>query len=328
VFFVCGQQDDPAERAVHTRVGRARVVLMWTLWLGSAVCGIAHAQQERPALAHLDWHAPPAAGCIPARELEREVEALLDRPVFTARSRADHVLSGEIQNRGDDWVAVLRLQTRTGAVSGTREVLVSGACARLNRPLVIVIATLLDTQTTESADDPLARLGLGLNLDGDLGTLPNASAGANVLAELTPSPTWPRLRLQLGGRLPQRETNAGIGANFMVFRGALAVCPALLAGQALALALCAGVEAGAMRAQALGLTPSRSPTRMLAAVPLELELSWQLLSRLALRLGLGFSLALLRPAFYFEDEGRQTHVVHHVPVWSATAHFGFIVDVL
>jgi hypothetical protein len=318
------------ERAEREPTSRSRILLALSvgLWCWAGLYPYASAQ-PRPARAHLDWHVPPTWGCIPRRELEREVEVLLGRPVFTTRARAHHVLLGDVQRNRDQWTARLSLLTSTGGLAGQREISADGECASLNRPLVIVIATLLDTTDADQAlPRPTTQAALELTLGAEIGTLPRAALGAGVSGELSPSAAWPTTRVSFIGWLPQHAIDAGTGARFLAAQAGLSLCPRLWTGASFGAVACFGLELGVLHAQSLGLVPARAPSRLLASVPLEASVIFRLLNHFALRVGLLVSVAALRPAFYLQDERAQRQLVHRVGLLSGGLRFGFIADAL
>ena len=318
------------ERAEREPTSRSRILLALSigLWCWGGLHAYARAQ-ARPARAHLAWKVPPASGCIPRRALEREVELLLGRPVFTSRARAHHVLLGDVQRNRDRWTARLSLLTPTGGSAGQREISADGECARLNRPLVVVIATLLDTTDADEAlPTPTTQTALELILGAQTGTLPRAALGAGLAGELSPSAAWPTTRLSFMGWLPQHEIHTGTGARFVAAQAGLSLCPQLWSDGSFRAVACLGVELGVLHAQAMGLVPVRAPSRLLASVPLEASVFVRLFDHFALRVGLSVSVAALRPTFYLQDERAQRQVVHRVDLWSGGLRIGFIVDAL
>lgn len=312
-----------------SRAGFARslALLCWTGLLFSSGA----TAQPRPAQAYLEWKVPALSGCIPQRELEREVEVLLGRPVFASPKDADHMLTGSAEPNGERWIAHLTLVTRAGRAVGERELSVEGGCASLNRPLIIVVATMLDTTDTQQSVPKApseAELALGVAFAAQAGLLPKLALGAALSGELKPTAAWPTTRLSFTGWLPQRAAIDGAGARFMAFQAALAICPGLLRAAPVSLTACIGVELGALHAQALGLSPAHAPSRLLASVPLEADLSIHLFTHLALRIGFNLSLNAFRPAFYLEDEQAQRQVVHRVGQWFGGMRIGFIADAL
>jgi hypothetical protein len=319
---------DPSHRR---RANRPLAALSFLCCVGR--CVSVYAEAAAPKV-FLGWHVPPAAGCIPAQALEREVEDLLGRSVFVERIRADVTLVGTIQQGSDraEWLAVLRLEKAKAAdqPGPVRELSAAGECSQLNRSLAIIIATLVDTLDSRPGWDERPQrttFAMGLTLDAALGVLPHAALGGSMIAWLTPASARVALRVRLGGLPPQRLTSANVVTHFEAFAAELTVCPKLFANRALHLAACGGVELAALRGWSGGLTNAQAPLRLLASVPLLLSLSLRLLPGAALQLELGPTLAALRPAFYYEDGDNQRHVIHRVAHWGAGARLGFIADV-
>jgi hypothetical protein len=285
------------------------------------LCNPARAD-EASNLTHLSWTAPAASGCIPARELERSVEALLGRKVFAGRSAASHELVGVVERHPGDWTVVLQL---VGAKDNLRR-LSAEDCPSLTRPLAIVIATLLDAwPDLEAPTRQGPTLALGLALDARSGVLPQLALGARVVG-LVNALGWPVLRIQVGAWLPEREAQSGLGARFVAFQAGVALCPQLLSDGPLQLALCAGIDAGALQARAFGLASPRTPTRLLLSVPLEAALAMRVFKGASARIELGPAMGILRPSFYFDDAGKRPQVVHRVTAWGASARINLIVE--
>lgn len=273
-----------------------------------------HARADvAPTLTHLSWSAPAASGCFPTRELERSVEALLGRKVIAEREVASHELGGVVEQHQGGWFAVLQLEGKRGNV---RRLSSAKECASLNRPLAIVIATSLDTMA-ENVTTLVHRpaLVLGLALDAESGVLPRLALGGRLAASMSLGSGSPVLRVHIGARLPERSEKNGLGARFLAFQPGVATCPELLRRGSLQLALCAGVEAGALMAQALGLSSPRTPSRFLLSVSLEAALAVRVLCELSARIELAPVLGILRPSFYFDDADKNSQVVHRVGLW-------------
>lgn len=280
---------------------------------------------------HFDWQAPAAAGCSSQDDLERGVEALLGRAVFVARAHADAEVAGSLQERDARWVAELALSTPDGAALGHREIFGTGACAGLERALVVVLATLVDAPASAppppKAADPGRGFAVGLGADIGYGTLPDVALGATLLGEWQPDRGWPAFLLGVSSWLPQDvRSGRGYGGNFWAFRAGLQVCPTLVEGDGVRLGVCGGAALGGIRGRGLGLAPDRASYRLSAQVPLGVVLTLHVAAHLGLRLSGGLSLALLRPAFYFVAADDTRPVVHRIDAVGGDVQLGFIVD--
>jgi hypothetical protein len=294
------------------------------------VCG-AHAQ-SLPRV-HLTWRAPAAYGCSTQSALERGVEALLERSVFTgALDQADAEVVGDLQSHDGRWVAQFEL-SRAGTALGRREIVGDGECAALERALIVVLATLVDGPVSPPKPQPLAadesRLTLGAAADLAYGTLPGTAFGAAVQAAWQPARAWPALALGLSRWWPREVVNArGLGGRFWAARAQVSLCPTLWETDSVRLGACAGAAFGVMQGRGLGLRPAGTPSRLLAQLPIDAVLTIHVFGRWALRASLGLSIALQRPAFYLTGEDGFRDLVHRVDLLSAQAEIGFILDVL
>lgn len=283
-----------------------------------------------PAHAHLVWQTPAGQHCIVQRELERGVEALLARDVFVQQDRADELVVGSIVRRDGSWLASVTLRSAAGQALGVRELSNADAdCAALNRPLIIVLATLLDTPVDLKADLGAGTrgFGVGLALGLNRGVLPRSALTAGALGMYAPGGLWPTFWLEAQGLMSQTlRDNAGHGGRFQAFQGTLSACPSVLHSTSFELAACVGAQLGWLRGWGLGLVRNRAQSRFTGGVLFEPALSLRLLPHMSARLSAALSVALDRPTFYFDAMDGSRHSIHRPQLFGAMVRLGFIVD--
>jgi hypothetical protein len=310
------------------------VVFSACILLFDTTCQHVSASSPR-ARAHLAWQTPVGRHCIVQRELERAVEELLARDVFALSDRVDAQVDGSIVRRNDGWLARLTLRTHAGQPLGARELYSPEEdCAALNRALIIVLATLLDTETEverqpgASDSGALPRgFGVGVAAGVSRSLLPASAIAAGALGVFAPGTPWPAFWLEAQGFLPKwQRDNGGRGGRFQAFQAIVSACPALLHSTSLDLAACAGAQLGWLRGAGLGLARSRTETRFTVGMLLEPAVSLRLLPHMSARVSAGLSIALNRPSFYFHAADGARHTIYRPELFGAVLRLGFIVD--
>lgn len=315
-------------------------VACFSFALLSALYSVPVSAQRAGLRAHLQWERPAGSTCISGELLQRRVEDLLGRSAFVPARAADLRLHGVIEQRGDRWFASLAVIGEDGGPRAVRELHAEQDCAALNPALVVVLATLFDApsepgeleaghERERDADgaggDARLRLALGASGNLTLGLLPGLSAGGSVLLALRFAQLWPLwIDVSLWPAASQLDV-AGRGARLQAAQLGAALCPELVGSARTGLALCAGGQAVAIRAQGDGLAVERAAVRGLGQLTAELALQLELWPSVHARLGLGAALALGRPRFYYEraDGGRR---ILHRPAWIGGAlRLGFII---
>ena len=162
----------------------------------------------------LDWsRGPGTEACLPPQEVVREVEELLGRSIFVARSVADRTLHVDVTHepKPPRYGAQMVLRSKTGRSLGTREFVIETAtCEDASEALVLAISMLADLPRTaeelasespppsktaaqpQAATPPepwhmQARLGPAVALDGSGSIGP----GGHLSAMLEPPAMWP-----------------------------------------------------------------------------------------------------------------------------------------
>lgn len=148
---------------------------------------------------------------------------------------------------------------------------------------------------------PTPRVGAALHGVAELGTLPQATAGA--LAKIRLRASTGALELGAGVLLPQSgELDEAQGGDFWWWGAHAAWCvkPDLFFG-------CAGIEAGRLSARGYGVDRPASEHTWWVAPRAELGVAAPLDGELSLELTLGVAVPLLRPRFGFEEDSGGFH---------------------
>jgi len=296
-----------------------------TVWLALACAlqaGVAHAQV-------LEFHGPE--GCPSASEVIAEVEALTGRR--WADSDPSVMVDAEVTRDDGQWTLRLR-------AGGAERGLVGEDCAALGEAAALLVAWMIDPAAGPSVgaapgpqlarrlaspvaagralsapvaappaaaapSSPSSSLGLGGGLVLDVGTLPSFTAGFALELVLR----LDRLDLRArGGWLASQQAElrnvgapAGAGADVGWAGGLALVCgrPFERVGPA----LCAGLEAGALTARALGVSDPGQGTAPMLALAAGVALPIQLAPELDLELALDLLVTLVGPSFVVEPFG-------------------------
>ncbi len=280
------------------------------VWCSTTFAQAAEGAPAGPITAHAEWVLEPsAADCLSRPALEREVERRLERRVFTSRQRADVILSGRLRRDGARWHARLALESASGEVLGTRDLVSETAhCSGLDETLVLVVALLVDLprqaiglRTPRDAPEPRAPWRAELWLGGGalVGTLPAASGVAAVAVAALP-PEFPRF--ELGGFVTTASdaTHRAGGARFRLAGARALLCPVGV-GRAASLELCVGQHVARLDVQAFGYVEPRATTHLLFAVSTAAHLGLRLSDWLGVRAGLSVGALLSRPRFVVEN---------------------------
>jgi hypothetical protein len=255
---------------------------------------------------HLDWQRPPGSLCPTRAVLEADVEALMEREVFTSTGEARVLLRGSAFDGPDGVLIHIEAKSARGEPLGTRALQAApGQCATL-RDAIALVLTLFVEYEEPSNDEKVIVLGVGAEA---------------TIAQVP----MPRMALAIGpalsvsiGRVVQLhasaaywapvtiQTERGVGAKLEALSLELRGCARAWAG----LGLCTGFEGGALMAVPLELTGPQRQTRLLAHALL--EASWELalagVARVDLAAGALFSLS--RPAFSYLNANGEEVAVH------------------
>jgi hypothetical protein len=156
----------------------------------------------------------------------------------------------------------------------------------------------------ERGRSPSAQWAFGLQLDalGMRGMMPAIAFSGRLLLRAMLRNAW---RFGLGGSLSMDSALPGNRASFSLLQGELVVCPRLFRTAAVAVWGCIDVASGAMSTR-VNATDPRNPVRFTAQLGLGPELSWSVGERIALQVGLGAQVPLVRDNYYWNDAlGRQ-----------------------
>ena len=294
--------------------------------------------QAAPLRAHLRWERPAGTTCIGQQALEWQVEALLGRDVFVAGPDADVLLQGQIQARGNAWLATLSVIGDSGQARAVRELRSEQAdCSALNTALVVVLSTLFEAPSSEAFGGSANHdLGAGSDRDSSLafgvggcaavGALPGLYGGGSLLLHVHArarafAPIW--LEASLFPPVERLDASSH-GAGFEAALLGLAICPELSAGRWTG-ALCAGVRGGVMRAQGEQLAVARDPVRGLLQLTPEVALLFMTAVPVGVRLSLGGSLNLIRPHSYYEQPDGSRRELHRPDLFGASMGLALII---
>jgi hypothetical protein len=137
-----------------------------------------------------------------------------------------------------------------------------------------------------------------------VGALPGVGGGAVLTGALI----FRQVRLELGASIwPARHARLSsapeAGGDFALAAAHLRVCPELHL-KFLEFPVCLGVEAGGMRANGVGLDESLTVTQPWAAALFAGGVAFRVHRRVRLGLEVQSAVAIIRPTFHIEDEGR------------------------
>ncbi len=173
-----------------------------------ATAAPSRAEEPTSARVWLDWsHGRGTETCLAAQEVVRDVEQLLGRRVFVARSESDRTLHVDVTHDVEPsrYAAQMVLRSKSGRSLGTREIVIeTSTCEDASEAFVLAISMLADLPRTaeEAASEApppappqalpepwrlQARLGPALALDGSGSIAP----GAHLSAMLSPPDVWP-----------------------------------------------------------------------------------------------------------------------------------------
>lgn len=295
-------------------------------WLGLVLGSIAPADPTAAAPVELQWRAP--AECPPSADVRDQI----------ARFVADGAQSGTVdrvqvdavvERIGDRYVLELELRLPSGAMHKRIE---ADACEVLASATALVMAVMLDpTAVVETVDRPpepaptpaptsstpasppppipqapRSRRVQGIVrvlAAGSFGALPDfgAAFGGSIGVRIDRA----RIEATAFGELPQRETQAqqrSAGADLDLWTVGARGCFAPTTKR-VDVPLCAGVEAGQMRARGFGLQLPRRAAAPWLAFPFGAAVMWAPVPAFAFGGGVDGWVAATQPAFEIEDLG-------------------------
>jgi hypothetical protein len=145
------------------------------------------------------------------------------------------------------------------------------------------------------------RLALALEAGAAFGVLPRVALGGTAALELGVT-SWLDLRVAGGAAAGLPATLAGGEVTSWLGAGALAVCPGRALGERVRLRLCAGVDAGTVRARGHGFAEERRAVLPWVAVRTGADLDVRLGTRVALRAGASLLTPVVRGQLDVRDQ--------------------------
>ncbi|MEO8846400.1 MAG: hypothetical protein ABI591_18810 [Kofleriaceae bacterium] len=246
-----------------------------------------------------------AATCIGDHELAAAVTARLGNA--PARGQTRLVIDGEIAPSGSGWTAAIHTADEHGVVLGQRDLHEPAAdCRALDDKLVLVIALIIDPELLDEAPAPPAiervvvaapwHVGASVAALASRGMLPGFGFGTAIAARIEPPWGWP---IEISTTLwPYDRANAAPGgATLLQLTGGLAICPRL-AGP---LAVCAGVQAGEVRARGFGFDRNELEHEVVLDGTLELRFDRRFGTSAGVRIGAGAWVPAARPQYVVHE---------------------------
>ena len=287
--------------------------------------------------------APPGADCVTPERLRGLVHDRVGSVVLSDAWFADRHVDVRIVVYGRGFSAAIRAVDEEGRTLGERSVSTDEPrCGALERPLVLVISTLIgmDEDSARSAVErrpaPVAprpteknhaarpapatnppspsepfRLALAVGGGAESGLLPGLAPFGTL--RLLARRSFYELRLGVGvAPWAARDLGEAAHATFRSLFGNLDVCAVTSAGAAGDFAFCGGLRAGALRAETTGLYENVTSTRPFAEVTLGANLTWPLTVRQALILEVGGAVPVVPQRYVFVDSDAAEHPIHTV----------------
>lgn len=270
---------------------------------------------------------PGAEACMDEAKLARGVERRLKRRVFVSADQADLRFRVAFEARGDQIEARIELSNRDGTPRGTRSLVTTGHCSKLDDSLALSVALLVDEPPEPEPPPPHAaspapaaapapppprvleipadvaaprepwHLGVIAAAKGAWGLLPGVRPGAMLGVRVLP-PKLPSLLLQGEAFWPATaERDAQSGARFRLVRGGLAVCPELSAGTRASVGICVGQQVGWISADGYGFDHDAKQGRLTYAFVAGGEARLRLFTPVSLRGALAAELPVVRDRF-------------------------------
>ena len=321
--------------ARHAHWWVQRLASAITLGAGVLLYSLA-AQAAPPADVALSWQAP--AGCATQPEIEQQLRPLTEgRLLESAGGRAHSFeIVARLARQDGAWSAHITLIGAQQKVLGGRALIArTEDCRALDVPASLVIATLLDglsQQTAAPARSPPVPVLLTPFVAVAQGLGPGPRVGAGLGLEL---PLAVPLAFDATMYLPGQQLDEdGRGVRFWGLHGGASACPgqSILRSRAgghawtsaFSLRLCAGVQAGAVRARGAGLDESQSAWLPLVLLGLEPQLLWALNEVLTGQLALAARWTAVNPSFDWTIAGESPHQLT-MERFSFAVRFGLMV---
>jgi len=269
-------------------------------------------------------HGPGAEACLSQPDLERSVERRLKRRVFVGETEAQLRLRVRFIQQASEIEARIELSSQDGTPRGTRSLVTTGHCSKLDDSLALSVALLVDQppEPEPAAEQPGApaavgpsarrvieippeisaprepwHVAAGAGAKGIWGALPGIGPGVMLTIRLVP-PHVPAILLQGEAYYPVRaERDADSGARFNLLRAGLSVCPSLVDGPRLDAGVCFGQQLGWLTAEGYGFDRDARQQRLTYALRLGGEGRLRVFSPVSLRGYLGAEIPLVRDHF-------------------------------
>ena len=310
--------------------------------------------------ASLAWaRADGAEDCIAAPQLAKDIEARVGREVFVSPAVAEVTVEGSVAalpapKKG--FRASFRVLDKTGAVLGSRQVESHEASCRSLDERAALIASILidDAERVRHAESPPQRPpppsppvvsqapkpaaapepkkpqppksepGWAFGVDVGLGMTSGLQPGAGLGVAATFVVRPPRFGAFFfgAGLFPETRTSTARGAEVGADAqyGTIGVCPLVGSGGRLEGMLCAGMLLGALRAQGTGFDESYGDRVATVAALLEARGAFRIVGPLALSVGLGAHVGLVRAEVTYREANESK-------VAFSTAPAGILADV-
>lgn len=276
-------------------------------------------------------HGAGAESCLGQARLERSVERRLKRRVFVPDADADLRLRVRFVQRGEQIEAHIEIASKDGTPRGSRSLVTSGHCSKLDDSLALSLALLVDQPPDpEPAPPPEAEAAAAVPIVAPVtppprgvivipaevaaprepwhvaagaaakaiwGALPGIAGGAVLWLQLRPG-GFPAILLAGEGFLPaEAERDADSGARFRLVRVGLAICPALTAAPGASIGLCVGQQVAWLAASGYGFDHDAKQRRLGYSFSLGGEGRVRLFSPVSVRAFFGAEVPLLRDRF-------------------------------
>jgi hypothetical protein len=288
------------------------------------------AARDEPRTSSLSWERLPGAeSCIATQDLARAVERRLRREVFVSAARADISVEGRVERasapRG--WRALVETRSPTGALLGTRELTsAEPSCEALSDPLVLVIAVMIDPDASLRPPPPRPppppprvdpwRVDLGASVVSEFGLLPDVGVGAMVLTRIAPLGFWGFEGYGVVWAPQTVNADQGASTRVTLAYAGLSICPIQVeSARHDRLAICAGVQGGALQAATRGFSVGHDSTDALWGAVAQGRFEVPITRNLFAQGGLQLVAPLRSDRFvYQEADGMQRELFHLLPV--------------
>lgn len=278
-------------------------------------------------------HGPGADGCMDEARLTRSVERRLKRRVFVSEARADLRFRVRFRATGEQIEARIELSNRDGTSRGTRLLVTTGHCSKLDDSLALSMALLVDSPPEP---EPQPEPGPSAEPDGSappsklrptrapstieippevaaprepwhVAALASARASWGVLPSIRPAlllglrvmpPRFPSVVLYGEAYWPANAERDDVsGARFRLLRAGISLCPELASGGRTSLGVCIGQTLGWLSAEGYGFDRDAKQQRLQYSFTLAGEARLRLFSPVSLRGAAGVELPLVRDRF-------------------------------